>query len=567
MITIALRTIAILIALAAILDPATTSTRRARPLVAVIAADAADDVVVASRVSERLAHAFNVVAGPLSSAAASVVVGRHLPDNVRDLASVRAPRRAPIDAHVPVLVTVHVTGARGRRIEVVLRAGAVALDRVTRDIASEDERFDAALSFVPTAVGASPLRATAALEGAGRSASADLVIDVHETKWSVLFHDARPSWMSTFVRRAIERDQRFLVTSRVVTSRDISTDAGQPPPLDDVESTASFDAIVIGAPETLRDRDVTGLETYLRRNGGSLLLLFDRRSSGPWERLTAAGAWLIASEDGGVNVDPVDGSGRGLRSAELLWPTRLPVGARPVAHARNDAGAVAVRPVVWKAPVGAGQLLVSGALDAWRFRDPLTSSFDEFWQTTLASAAAEMPSPIDVHVETPVLAPGATTDLVVTLRQLALAELSSGITLHASVGAALETPRGNQTVRLWPDGPGRFRGVIRAPNESGAYRVVISSDNLLASAPVIVAPGADVPTRDEPGLLAAWARANDGGALPAAQLEALPALLDAALGPERRRIPWHPMRSAWWIVPFALTLGTEWWLRRRRGLA
>jgi hypothetical protein len=28
----------------------------------------------------------------------------------------------------------------------------------------------------------------------------------------------------------------------------------------------------------------------------------------------------------------------------------------------------------------------------------------------------------------------------------------------------------------------------------------------------------------------------------------------------------HPMRSAWWIVPFTLCLSTEWWQRRRRGL-
>jgi hypothetical protein len=29
----------------------------------------------------------------------------------------------------------------------------------------------------------------------------------------------------------------------------------------------------------------------------------------------------------------------------------------------------------------------------------------------------------------------------------------------------------------------------------------------------------------------------------------------------------HPMRSGWWIVPFALLLGFEWWSRRRAGLS
>jgi hypothetical protein len=27
----------------------------------------------------------------------------------------------------------------------------------------------------------------------------------------------------------------------------------------------------------------------------------------------------------------------------------------------------------------------------------------------------------------------------------------------------------------------------------------------------------------------------------------------------------HPMRSVWWIVPFAASLSAEWWLRRRKG--
>jgi len=30
--------------------------------------------------------------------------------------------------------------------------------------------------------------------------------------------------------------------------------------------------------------------------------------------------------------------------------------------------------------------------------------------------------------------------------------------------------------------------------------------------------------------------------------------------------PVQPMRSAWWLVPFAGCLSVEWWLRRRTGL-
>jgi hypothetical protein len=39
----------------------------------------------------------------------------------------------------------------------------------------------------------------------------------------------------------------------------------------------------------------------------------------------------------------------------------------------------------------------------------------------------------------------------------------------------------------------------------------------------------------------------------------------AAVDPPAERRVIHPMRSPWWIVPFGLALGGEWWLRRRRG--
>ncbi len=30
--------------------------------------------------------------------------------------------------------------------------------------------------------------------------------------------------------------------------------------------------------------------------------------------------------------------------------------------------------------------------------------------------------------------------------------------------------------------------------------------------------------------------------------------------------PVHPLRAAWWMIPFAGCLSVEWWLRRRSGL-
>src|SRR6185503_15219195 len=151
-----------------------------------------------------------------------------------------------------------------------------------------------------------PLRVTAALAGTTSVANADVSVDVRDKRWTVLFFDPRPSWMSTFVRRAVERDARFVVTSRVVTSRNVSADAGQPPGrLDDLAALELFDAVVVGAPETLTERDVAGLDAFLRRRAGGVVLLFDRRFPGPYERLTDAGDWRTDSSGKALPIVPV----------------------------------------------------------------------------------------------------------------------------------------------------------------------------------------------------------------------------------------------------------------------
>jgi len=43
--------------------------------------------------------------------------------------------------------------------------------------------------------------------------------------------------------------------------------------------------------------------------------------------------------------------------------------------------------------------------------------------------------------------------------------------------------------------------------------------------------------------------------------------VSSAVHPASRVQPWSPMREWWWILPFALALSAEWWLRRKSGLA
>ena len=591
MIPQALRWMAVAIALAAVIDPAVTTARSARPEVAVVAVDSARDADLADRVARELGERFTVIPASFSPAGATVIVGARLPAPVPEVESrafgvvpdhgspvarieaVNVPDRAALDARVPVSATVRVAGAQGRDLETSLHMGDAVIDRAVQRIESDDDHLTASLSFIPTAAGAVPLRISTRLADLPATdatrATADLVIDVRDDRWGVLFFDPRPSWLSTFVRRSVERDPRFVVTSRVVTSRNVSIDAGRPPAsLADAASLAEFDAVVVGAAQLLSERDVAGLETFLRRRGGTVILLIDERASGPYDRLTGVRQWNAISSAAGFAVVHAGGDSARLRTTSLAWPATLPAGAETLATSggATEAGARG-RPVVWRSAVGAGQIVVSGAIDAWRYRDPAQSSFDRFWRATVADAAVAGSTSIEIALDDDMLEPGARAGITVTLRALALAEGSTGTSGLDSMAATIETPSGAVPLRLWPDaGQGRFRGAFLAPRAAGTYRVSVSHEGARTDVPLVVSATATAPSPDESDLVGAWVASRGGRVLRERPRGELGPMLEDLLQPAARSERWHPMRSAWWIVPFALLLGAEWLWRRRTGL-
>jgi hypothetical protein len=568
------------------MDPALTSNRIGKRSVAVVAADPSDSVL-ADRVASSLAKRFTVSRAASSAVDASVIVGDRLPHDVQDFAArvpvlavnserngravleaISAPTTAQAGSRVPIDASIHATGARGRTLDVTLRAGPLVVDRISRVIAKDDEKIVMELGFVPPTIGAASLRVSAAVRGSRDTAFTDVAVDVRDQRWSVLFFDPRPSWMSTFVRRAVERDPRFVVASRVVTSRGVSTDAGRPPArLDDLAPLKLFDAVVVGSPEALTDRDVAGLEAFMRRRGGSVVLLLDHRATGPFDHLTGVDSWRADSGSRPVSVVASGDTAR-LRVTELALPRHLPTGASAVAlTAGTRVDSLNGRAAIWRLSVGSGRLIVSGALDSWQYRDRAVSSFDRFWRTTIADAASESPAPIDVVVASPVSRPGERTNVRVSIRDVALSLARSS---RASVAAVLQSTSGETVapIRLWPSGaPGELEGEVSAPDSAGVYRLVVTGDGARGDAPIIVARDARHPTPDDRDLVAAWVASRGGRALSSSQIDELPSALIAAIHPIARAETWHPMRSAWWIVPFALLLSAEWWMRRRRGLA
>jgi hypothetical protein len=555
---------------AAAVDPAFTALRRSEAVVAVVGADAA----LADRVARTLDDAFTVVRGPFTGAAATVVAGASLPadavmlatpafaivpdDDARaGLLAVDAPAQAPGNTRVPITALLRVRGGGGD-VTVTLEQDGAVLDRATVAAPAGVQHVRVPLTFVPTQAGTAALRVHVQQPG-GRTDAQDLTIDVVDRRWAVLFHDGRPTWMSTFVRRTLEQDPRFVVAGRVVTSRGIATEFGRPPArLDQPSSLAPYDAIVIGAPETLGAGDVAALEQYMRRRGGAVLLLLDRAAGGPFERLAGTTAWGGTAAGAARALAPPHAD-VALRAADMTWPERLPAGAHALLH-EPDGNAV-----VWRSAVGAGRLVVSGALDAWRFRDAETSAFDEFWPALIAGLAHAAPPPVSA-TGAGVVRPGEWTRVAVTLRDAALADLAAGQPLRATVDIAIagDTAR---TLHLWPAGPaGELTAAFRAPRQPGAYRIVITAGDARAELPLVVDTDAAHAAPDERDLLAAWTRARGGAALPAARMRELEGLLRQTLRTERSPQPWHPMRSPWWLLPFVAALAGEWWWRRRHGL-
>src|SRR5207344_2075131 len=88
--------------------------------------------------------------------------------------------------------------------------------------------------------------------------------------------------------------------------------------------------------------------------------------------------------------------------------------------------------IVWQAPAGAGRLIVSGALDAWRARAQSGSSFDHFWRRTVATAAEASPAAVQIAVDHAAGRPAEPLVAHVHVRDLALDSALSGGALRVS---------------------------------------------------------------------------------------------------------------------------------------
>ncbi|HUR20724.1 MAG TPA: hypothetical protein VMZ90_07940 [Vicinamibacterales bacterium] len=591
-----LRAVALLIAALAFVDPALTRAAQDRPTVVVLQG-AQSDRDLALDVAAALKPTFDVSRADLPGAAAYVVAGTDLPEGWRpptdahvftvipadttsavSILRFNAPAEVSLDSIAPIEVEARIEGSGEREVTISLMADGVRLSQTSHSLAGSDTRVRAPLTFVPSKPGLVRLRVEAAVLGRD-PVIADRVLDVHAHAWQVLAFDGRPSYAATFVRRALESDPRFKVTTRVVTSRAsaIETNAA-PSSLTDSASLAAFDLIIVGAPEAFGESEARALQRYARERQGAVILLPETKEGVLLPRLSGQGAWHEDRRNNAVKVSPVaapsPGGNEVWTAAEFLWPVRWPPLAETLATlAPPSQASSGPLSAVWQMPLGGGRLAVSSAIDGWRSRAGSAAGFSAFWRATAAAMAQATPELVEVAMERRLLTHGQWAQ--VSVETFAPGEPAARVT-----GGSTDA-----LVRLWPgaaaaSGSGReWSGAFRAPDLPGRYRLGVTVgagvsgvvEFLVVDQDGDEGPGGrksnDAPVRsalERDGLSELAASAHQGRVVTGDQLRQLPAQISEIVTSSPSREAWHPLRSVWWLLPFTLCAAGEWWLRRHR---
>lgn len=566
----ALRLAAVAIAFIAILDPAITISAVPRAQIAVFTSGSPSPAVLEARtrVVERIAASFEPVAHITSDTAAAVVVGDRYPngpvppdlpvatvtvaDDVQQPARiirVDAPREVPRGTAIGVAVVAE-AGAGGIQSDVVVRIGGLEVGRASHRWATEGERWRAVLDVVPVGeppwvVQASVLPQAAAV--GATTASTATVVDQRRAPLRVTFYEPRPSWATTFMRRALEGDNRFDVESVTFSSRGVAVRTGQPVQLAD-ERIDEREVIVVGGLDRLAQSDVRALDRFMRERGGAVVLAPDAPVNAGMARELLPFTVAERLLERPARLSTLEGLAP-LQASELLIATGL-AAAEIVAHT----GTAEPTPVIVSVPRGAGRLLVSGAMDAWRFRSSDDAGFDRFWRAVIAGLAQSVPSPIDITVDPPLLRPLQRGEVTVRVRSQEYAPLVASVD--------------GEFVRLVPEARrGVWRGTfVAAPHDGVSTIEIRPSPASPPSASRIVVVRADARVSSTALPLAVLASAHRGVNVTPDRIGELERFLSAAVATRPTPRVTRPMRSAWWIVPFVTCLCCEWWLRRRRGL-
>ncbi|HSC26250.1 MAG TPA: hypothetical protein VLD67_03190 [Vicinamibacterales bacterium] len=495
---------------------------------------------------------------------ASVVVV-HATDqpNVR-LLTVSLPPDPIAGRATEVTAVIQADGMAGTTSVVTLEHAGAVLSRSSHRWTLDAERAEVRLACMAPSPGVRALTVVVQpLEGEATAADnrMSLLASADARRLKIFVLEPRPSWAVAFIRRALEADPLFDVTALSQLSQEIAVRAGGPPRMLSLDRLSPYDLVLVGAPEGLRAADVGALASFARVRGGAVVLVADRRPSGPYISLVPSGGFdevLLA-----VPAVLDGGSAGRLRAAELVVPKALLPGAMALASLERNGNSSGV---VIAAPLGDGRVIFSGVLDAWRYRAD-EDGYAAFWRAQVAAAASSAPRRLQLFVDSAFVAPGRRIRLRATLRRTEFHERNGRVDVPSVDARIMDASGLVQPVRLWPDTvPGVFEGEWEA-SAPGRYEVqVTAGTDLVRDTVVVVDPRAEAGAAADPGSPALVAEATGGVAVTAADLAPLEQWLRSLPRP-RERVEFHPARSFWWMLATVALLCAEWTIRRRRAEA
>ena len=577
------RTVAYLMAAIAAVDPACVVQRREPVAVEVRTGSrsgAANDAVseLRTRLSRELGRAADLESAMKPSAA--ILVGGNIDvesipaaipvstvsiggmgANV-SVTGIRTPAALRAGWSTEVRVAVRGKGMTGKTTHVALEEQGVELASTEHLWRRDDETAELGLVYVPAAAGSRELRAIARpLHGEVATIDNGLVsaVTVQDRRLRVLVHEPRPSWTAAFVRRALEEDPDFEVAALARVSKGLEVRAGLPPASITADAIARFDAVVVGAPEELQVREVDVLDAFARLRGGTVVYVPDRQPSGAYASRLRAGefAETLLPNPSRIAVS----TGPPLRGSEFVFGGSSSAGFESLATVEQGGSR---RPVIISWASGAGQVIFSGALDAWRFRT-VKDGYAQFWRATIGAGAAAAPAPIDVALDRGAVVPGDTVLVRARVRATEFDEESALVTVPAVSARVVGGHGFEEVLRMWPSlEVGEFEARIEAP-AAGRYDVQVTLDGNRSADAVLIVTGdahpADVPS----DAMRTVALRTGGVSVDASDLAPLVAHLR---GLALSRVPGaiHPARSPWWMLAFVALVSAEWLVRRRRGL-
>ena len=556
--TLVLRLVAVVIALAAIVDPV-FAVRGHAPLSVDLALPFAGEPTFAeaSALGDAALTALGDSAKAGSGESPHIVIALgdskvartpDVPVFVMPLSSaprvhaVSAPAVSAWSGQQPVVsAAFRARGMSGRTTSFKLAVSdGATLGSVQHQWKADDETFAPSFTFAPAAPGMTVLRVTASGDGAPDSA-ADIVVTTSARRARVLVFEPRPSWSVGFVRQAIELDPLFDVRAIARTSRGIVTrTAGAPESLSSLDPD-SVDVVVVGGLDALTRDEIDVLTAFATRRGGSVVLMPDARVP---ENVRQA--FDLPELQEVLLERPIE-----LQQGNLTLKASEVLRTKP-SQRSSDALAVLSRQN--------GQVILSLALDAWRYRADAAASFGNFWRAVAAEAAMVSVPPLAVRLEPSIARPGDEVTLTASLRSVP----PSG-RLPLARASLIGTDGALQPLRLWP-GTTATEYVARfcAP-APGRYHVQVDLDGL-PRYDALLAVDADAarPATDRSAELGLLARVTGGEVLAAGDTAGLTRAVRALpSATESHNV--RPTRSPWWMLTFAGCLCAEWAIRRRRG--